>query len=184
MAGRATKGKGLAGALSLEIEAAISKVAGAGKLPTSKDVKKLTAALRSLNKMLKKLSAGTPGRKAAAAAPGQKRKGRKPTATSCSVAGCVRPHYAKGLCASHYNSALRIKKLGGKKTPGKPGPKPKKRGRPGPKPKAVVVKARRGPKPGLKTCSVAGCSNKHYAKGMCKQHYAAKQYANKQKAGK
>jgi hypothetical protein len=41
--------------------------------------------------------------------PGKKR-GRKPSAAkSCSEPGCKRPHYAKGLCASHYQSSRRVK---------------------------------------------------------------------------
>jgi len=40
-----------------------------------------------------------------------KKRGRKPSAAkACSVAGCKRPHYAKGLCASHYQTARRVKK--------------------------------------------------------------------------
>jgi len=48
-----------------------------------------------------------PGRK-----PGRKvrtaRRGRRPRAAKlCSMPGCGRPHYAKGLCASHYQTARR-----------------------------------------------------------------------------
>jgi hypothetical protein len=44
------------------------------------------------------------------------RRGRKPgpkpkAKRLCTVPGCGRPHYAKGLCASHYQTALRKKKL-------------------------------------------------------------------------
>jgi hypothetical protein len=40
-----------------------------------------------------------------------KKRGRKPSAAkACSVAGCKRPHYAKGLCASHYQTSRRVKK--------------------------------------------------------------------------
>ena len=40
-----------------------------------------------------------------------KKRGRKPSAAkACSMAGCKRPHYAKGLCASHYQTARRVKK--------------------------------------------------------------------------
>ena len=33
---------------------------------------------------------------------GKKRPGRRPIQRICSVAGCTRAHYAKGLCSSHY----------------------------------------------------------------------------------
>ncbi len=40
-----------------------------------------------------------------------RKRGRKPTAKKvCTLPGCVRKHYAKGLCASHYQTALRKKK--------------------------------------------------------------------------
>lgn len=184
MAVRATRGKGLADALSREIEVAVSKVIAGGKLPTSKDVKKLTGALRSLNKMLKKMSAGAPGRKAAGAAVAPKRKGRKPKAVGCSVRGCKRPHYAKGMCDSHYNLDLRKRKLAAQKGAGKPGPKPKKRGRPPLKPKTKVLKTRKAAKRAMKKCSIKGCTDKHYAKGLCRKHYMAKKYAAKKKTGK
>jgi hypothetical protein len=79
---------------------------------------------------------------------------------------------------------------------GKPGPKPK-RGRPGrPKLKKAgrpkILKAAAGKKPGRKPskkgCSVRGCKNKHYAKGLCVNHYqsarlkAKKAGVNKEKA--
>ena len=38
------------------------------------------------------------------------RRGRKASAKKCSVPGCKRPHYAKGLCASHYQQKRREKK--------------------------------------------------------------------------
>jgi lipid II:glycine glycyltransferase (peptidoglycan interpeptide bridge formation enzyme) len=33
---------------------------------------------------------------------GRKRPGRRPTQRVCSIEDCTRPHYAKGLCSSHY----------------------------------------------------------------------------------
>lgn len=44
--------------------------------------------------------------------PKGKRRGRKPASAKrlCSVPGCGRPHNAKGLCANHYQQALRKKK--------------------------------------------------------------------------
>jgi|GEM_PF-2359114 len=184
MAVRATRGKGFADALSREIETAVSKVIAGGKLPTSKDVKKLTASLKALNKVLKKMSAGTTGPKAAPAAPGAKRKGRKAVAVSCSVEGCSRPHYAKGMCSSHYTMELRRRKQAAQKALEKPVKKagkrgPGRKGKPGRKPKAKVVKTKPASKRASKTCSAAGCTNPHYAKGLCKKHYMAKQYAEK-----
>lgn len=74
----------------------------------------------ALNKRLAQLEAVLIGRVAPARRgrkPGRKRGrklGRKPkigmraskaTVKICSVQGCGRPHYAKGLCASHYQQA-------------------------------------------------------------------------------
>jgi hypothetical protein len=40
-----------------------------------------------------------------------KKRGRKPSAgKACTVAGCKSAHYAKGLCASHYQQSRRVKK--------------------------------------------------------------------------
>jgi hypothetical protein len=56
--------------------------------------------------------AGKRGRKAG------KKRGRKPGPNkTCKVAGCKREHYAKGLCASHYQQ--KRMKAKGKIKPGK-----------------------------------------------------------------
>jgi len=40
------------------------------------------------------------------------RAGRKPTHIKCTKHGCNKPHYAKGLCASHYQKQRRDAQLG------------------------------------------------------------------------
>jgi len=62
----------------------------------------------------------------------------------CSVPGCEKPHYAKGLCCVHYARNLRNGNLIYKKDL----PKPK--------------------------CSVAGCEELILAKGLCSLHYSRK----------
>ncbi len=64
---------------------------------------------RELNRVWKELGkvSGRSGRKAkvgrkkTGAAKG-KRPGRKPKHEKCTIKGCDRPHYAKGLCTRHY----------------------------------------------------------------------------------
>ena len=103
------KGGSLAKALRNEIQSSFRSALAASGLASSKDIKQLTKAVRTLSTVMKK-SPAAPGRKAAAAS-GSKKRGRKPKATVCKIRGCNRKHYAKGLCASHYNTQLRRKKM-------------------------------------------------------------------------
>ena len=183
MPGRPKKrGAGFASALGKEIKAAISRATEGGTLPTSKDLKKLTNTIRSLIRTITKLPKLPAVKNIGKAV--YRKKGPKSRAIGCSVAGCARPHYAKGLCASHYNMDLRRRKLEAEGGPAKRGPKPGRRGRRGRKPKVKAVRGRRTAARNVKTCSMQGCNEKHYAKRLCRKHYAAKQYADKKKARK
>lgn len=75
----------------------------AGKIKTLIDeVRELRRALAALEKRLDQgASRPAPVRRRSSA--GDKgRPGRPPIFTACTVPGCPRPHYAKGLCSMHY----------------------------------------------------------------------------------
>lgn len=62
---------------------------------------------------------------------------------TCSVAGCNRPHHARGFCQQHYDDFRKRKHRPGGSQAG-----------------------------GRKMCSVPGCNRFHHARGYCKMHYA------------
>lgn len=67
---------------------------------------------------------------------------------TCTTDGCNRPHYARGLCARHYDSLRRQHKMAGV-----PLPSPSSRKRPG------------------RTCTVEDCDKIAIARGWCDAHY-------------
>ncbi len=86
-----------------EVARAVKDTIKDQNLATSKEVKSLTGELKQVRKQLGRVSAG----KTKTKTDGRKRAGRKPTYTTCTVRGCNKPHYAKGLCASHYQKERR-----------------------------------------------------------------------------
>jgi len=115
--------------------------------------------LSDLKKQLTKLGKpgrrGKPGRKPKAGRRGRlklKGLGRRAGKTRvCSVRGCGRKHYAKGLCVNHYQSArLKAKKV---------------------KVTQAVSKRRGRPRVEPKICSKPGCQKIVEAKGLCMNHY-------------
>ncbi len=140
-----------------------SALSGLEKLLTS-----IRSEVKGLQKQIKKLAKklGKPGRK-----PGRK-PGPKP-------GGVVRRGRKPGP------------KPGGVVRRGrKPGPKPGgvvRRGRKPGRPKAVLAGGKVGRKrPGRKPrkCSVRGCKNKIYAKGLCANHYQKSRREARKQAGK
>jgi hypothetical protein len=80
---------------------------------------------------------------------------------ACSIEGCERPAKTKGMCTMHYNRArLGIINMS---------PEPIRK-RPPWKPDDI----RYGSANRNKTCSVPGCPDHVYAKGLCRRHYALK----------
>lgn len=86
----------------------------------------------SVRAELKKQKGAIPA-KSAVAAPAAKaakttagaRRGRKPKYTTCTIAGCSKPHYAKGMCSTHYQQArLKAQDEKAKKTKAVKKPKP------------------------------------------------------------
>jgi hypothetical protein len=67
-------------------------------------------------------------------------------AGTCAVAGCERPHHARGLCHTHYTRHRRA---------GDPGPT------------AITPRGARDP-----LCTVADCTQPHHALGYCHTHYS------------
>ncbi|MGH3795639.1 MAG: hypothetical protein ACRDSP_12185 [Pseudonocardiaceae bacterium] len=65
---------------------------------------------------------------------------------TCSVPGCNRKHYGRGLCKTHYMRQVRT---------GHPGPA------------AITTRPPREP-----TCTVTGCEQPHQARGLCRTHYS------------
>jgi len=106
-----------------EVSKAVKKTIKEQKLATSEDLKALTGELKQVRKQLGKAPVGKATAKAAGKATAKaagkatakaagkttlkKRAGRKPKFTTCTVRGCKKPHYAKGLCASHYQKQRR-----------------------------------------------------------------------------
>ena len=75
---------------------------------------------------------------------------------SCTVAGCGRPHHARGLCLAHYQ----------------------RRRRHGNTYAAIEVGAQvEGERAVQRQCSEAGCSAPHVARGLCMTHYQASRRA-------
>ncbi len=90
------------------------------------EVRELRRSVNALERRLDSLS----GRKAArAGAGGRGRPGRPPIHTVCTVRGCTREHYAKGLCSMHYQQWRRTGDWPGpaETDPGKAGSRGKKR---------------------------------------------------------
>lgn len=71
---------------------------------------------------------------------------QQPPARTCSVPGCGRKHYGRGLCKTHYMRQART---------GEPGPA------------AISTRPARQP-----TCTVPGCDQPHQARGLCRTHYS------------
>ena len=130
--------------------------------------------IRDVKKEIKKLKkAGLTGSRRAK--PGPKLKagrrvkakgpGRKPRKVKvCSVRGCGKKHYAKGLCVNHYQSARNRAQ----------------------KEKATsqrIVKPNR-PRVEPKMCSIKGCGKKVVARGLCMNHYQQMRRKAKPKKGK
>jgi len=88
-----------------EVSKAVKKTIKEQKLATSEDLKALTGELKHGKATAK--AAGKATAKAAGKTTLKKRAGRKPKFTTCTVRGCKKPHYAKGLCASHYQKQRR-----------------------------------------------------------------------------
>jgi len=72
----------------------------------------------------------------------------------------------------------------GRKPGPKPGRKPGRVGRPPGRPKVVVVRGRKRPGRKPRKCSVRGCKNKIYAKGLCANHYQKSRREARKQAGK
>lgn len=101
------------------------------------EVRELRAALAALDKRLDRGATSAPRRAKAGARGGKGRPGRPPIFTACTVPGCPREHYAKGLCSMHYQQWRRTNEW-----PGAPELDPAKKTR--------AVKATRGRKPAKK----------------------------------
>lgn len=170
--------------LKEEIKTGVSKAVAEAKLASAEDIKEITKALKTLNKAIEDLSRQTQLLKSQLAEVQRLTKLVKPLPTDkkgatlipasekssikvCSVNGCTRKHYARGMCKNHYYADLRKKKLAalaaGLPLPTKPSRKRK-----------------RGPR----VCSVKGCEEKHYAKGLCKKHYMVKFFRTRKKTTK
>lgn len=103
-----------------EVARAVKRVIKDQGLATSREVRALTGELKQIRKRLDRVSTG----KTTSKSSGKKRPGRKITHTTCTVRGCHKPHYAKGLCASHYQKQRReaaggTSSGGAKKKPGR-----------------------------------------------------------------
>jgi hypothetical protein len=84
------------------------------------EVTELRRTVATLERRLEKSGVSTPRSRKRSK---KGRPGRPPLHTKCTVPGCTRPHYAKGLCSMHYQQWRRTKVW--------PGPKelePAKRG--------------------------------------------------------
>lgn len=93
----------------------------------AEEVRELRRTVSALERRLDTLS----GRKASrAGGPGRGRPGRPPIHTNCTVRGCAREHYAKGLCSMHYQQWRRTGDWPGpaETDPAKAGSKGRKRG--------------------------------------------------------
>lgn len=104
---------------------------------------------------------------------------------SCSISGCAKRHYARGMCATHYqrwraenpsprdtNTQTNCSVIGCGRSADAKGfchmhyRRWQKTGDPGPA--SSLIAAPDNPK----FCSVAGCDLPHYCKGYCRSHYA------------
>ena len=109
--GRPAKPGALESLLQKEIRRSVGSALNQKDLATSKDIKALIDEVRSLRKVLARAAA----LKIKAGAK-KSRAGRKPTHKNCTRHGCNKPHYAKGLCASHYQKQRRDSELAKAKT--------------------------------------------------------------------
>ena len=100
---KSTKAGILENLIGKEVVRSVKEAIKKYDLATSREVKSLVAEVRMLRKHLS-------GR--AKAKPSRKRPGRKPTHVKCTIRGCNKPHYAKGLCASHYQKQRRDAEAG------------------------------------------------------------------------
>lgn len=111
---KSTKAGVLENLIGKEVVRSVKEAINKYDLASSKDLNSLVAEVRMLRKQLSSQIKAKPSRK---------RPGRKPTHVKCTVRGCNKPHYAKGLCASHYQKQRRdaeaaktTAKAAGKKT--------------------------------------------------------------------
>lgn len=81
--------------------------------PRSGQLRELIEEVRALRRDLTALEKRVAGRQARRAASGKRRPGRPPIHTQCTVSGCNRAHYAKGLCSMHYQNWRRTNKWPG-----------------------------------------------------------------------
>jgi len=81
--------------------------------PRSGHLRELIEEVRALRRDLTALEKRVAGRQARRATSGKRRPGRPPIHTQCTVSGCNRAHYAKGLCSMHYQNWRRTGKWPG-----------------------------------------------------------------------
>ena len=104
---RTNPSNALAKAINNLVDAKLNKLLEKQTPRFRKTLTGIEKALARVEKKVGKVSAGRPVRAKKTKAR-KTRKGRKPTKPkTCSVRGCQRPARARGLCNSHYVSALR-----------------------------------------------------------------------------
>ncbi|GAB4372504.1 MAG: hypothetical protein Kow0062_08860 [Acidobacteriota bacterium] len=81
--------------------------------PRSGQLRELVEEVRALRRDLTALEKRVAGRAKRRAASGKRKPGRPPIHTQCTVSGCNRAHYAKGLCSMHYQNWRRTGKWPG-----------------------------------------------------------------------
>lgn len=189
MANRKERKNTLANLLSEEINSAVMKAVTKASLQTRQDTKELIDAIRNLTRVMNEFSRQAQQIKTKFA----ERKNMGTLAKSsvlerkqaydrsnlalvtknnkqvriCSIKGCGRKHYARGMCKKHYYADSRRKKLAALAA-GLP----------------IPVKPARKKKPRPRVCSIKECEEKHYAKGLCKRHYMAKFFRMRKKTQK
>lgn len=164
-----------------ELNTAVLKAVTSSNMASSQDIQELTNAVKTLTRVIadfsrltQQIKTKSPAQiitRAAKVESSKEKKNRekitlvekgKIPVRVCSVKGCGRKHYARGMCKNHYYADLRKKKLAALAA-GLP----------------LLTKPARRRKPGPRVCSIKGCEEKHYAKGLCKKHYMAKFFKNR-----
>ena len=99
----------LAKAINALVDAKLNKLLEKQTPRIRRTITGVEKALAKVEKKVGKVSAGRPAKEKKTKAKKRKtRKGRKPAKPkTCSVRGCQRPARARGLCNSHYVTALR-----------------------------------------------------------------------------
>ena len=98
--------------LQNEIASSLMGILEEHGLATFKDIKAVIEEVRGLRKQI----AGVVSSKSGKILVKKNRAGRKPQHETCTLSGCYNRHYAKGLCASHYQKHRREIQEGGAKT--------------------------------------------------------------------